>query len=132
MSGPTLWGDATVTKICGSGLLLSGVLGILSAPIAINVGYPVVVDFGDGETLLRFAAAPAPLLFGLLQLFLPTLALASPLGFWYVLRSAGSIVLLGVVLNLVGLVFTTIQDAIELTLLLYLPPAYVAAGDTRP
>jgi hypothetical protein len=115
-------------------LLLSGVLGLAAAPIAMRIGYPVFVDFGDGETLSRFAAAaPAPFLFGLLQVSLPTLALVSPLGFHYLLRNAGSTVLLGVVLNSLGLVFTTIQDGIEITLLYYLPRAYVAADEAvRP
>ena len=126
--------DAAVTKICGAFLLLSGVLGFAAAPIAMSINYPVFVDFGDGETLSRFAAAsPTPFLFGLLQILLPTLALASSVGFYYWLRSSGSVVVLGVVLNSLGLVFTTIQDGIEVTLLHYLPSAYLAADEaSRP
>ena len=69
-------GKTTTTKVCGVCLLLSGVLGLAAAPIAMSIGYPVFVDFGDGETLSRFAeAAPAPFLFGLLQISLPTFAI---------------------------------------------------------
>lgn len=127
-------GDATVTRLCGVCLLLSGVLGLVAAPVAVSIGYPVFADFGDGEALSRLAAtAPAPFLFGLLQICLPTLALASSLGFYYLLRSAGAVVVLGVMLNALGLVFTTIQDGIEVTLVYYLPPTYVAANEAaRP
>jgi hypothetical protein len=127
-------GDATVTRICGVFLLLSGALGLVAAPVAMSIGYPVFADFGDGEALSRLAAAaPAPFLFGLLQICLPTFALASSLGFYYLLRSAGAVVVLGVVLNALGLVFTTIQDGIEVTLVHYLPASYVAADEvTQP
>jgi hypothetical protein len=127
-------GEETVTKICGVFLLLSGVLGLVAGPIAMRIDYPVFADFGDGETLSRFAAAwPTPFLFGLLQISLPCLALASSLGFYYWLKDAGAIVVLGVVLNALGLVFTTIQDGIEVALLHYLPTAYLAAEEpTRP
>jgi hypothetical protein len=99
-----------------------------------RLGYPIFIHYGNGETLSRFAAtAPTPFLFGPLQLSLPTLALMSPLGFYYLLRGAGSGVVLGVVLNSLGLVFTTIQDGIEVTLLHYLPSAYASAEiATRP
>jgi hypothetical protein len=115
-------------------LLASGLLGLVIAPIAISLGYPIFIDYGDGETLSRFASTmPTPFLFGLLQLSLPTLALVSPLGFYYVLRGAGSSVVLGVLLNSLGLVFSTIQDGIEVALVHYLPPAYATAdAATRP
>jgi hypothetical protein len=132
MSGSLSLSDTTVTRICGTCLLLSGLLGLAAPPIAIGLGLPVFVDFGDGETLSRFAAlAPAPFLFALWQVSMPTLAMASSLGFYYLLQESGSAVVLGVVLNSLGLVFTTIQDGIEVTLTHYLPAAYVAAASAE-
>jgi hypothetical protein len=120
--------DARATKICGTFLFLSGVLGLALAPVAMRIGYPLFADFGNGEMLLRFASTwPAPLWFDLMQVSVPALMLAAAPGFFYLLRSGGSLVVLGVVLTSLGLVFTTAQDGVELTLVVYLPRAYATA-----
>jgi hypothetical protein len=122
--------DSVVAKICGACLGISAVLGLAAGPIAGMVGYPLLVDFGDEATLSSFAAAwPAPFLFCLLQVSLPTLALGSGLGFYHVVRVARPIVVLGVVLWSLGLVFTTVQDGIEVSLAYYLPSAYSQADE---
>jgi hypothetical protein len=123
--------DSVVAKICGAFLGLSAVLGLAAGPIAGMIGYPLVVDFADAATLSSFAAAwPAPFLFCLLQLSLPTLALASGLGFYHVVGIARPILVLGVLLWSLGLVLTTAQDAIEVSLAYYLPNAYAQADET--
>jgi len=120
--------DTTVTRLCGAFTLLSAVLGLAGAPIAASIGYPIFADFGDGDTLLAMASNwPTPLLFGLLQITLPTLALAGALGYYYLLKDGGPLVVLGVVLLCSGLVFTIAQDGIEIALIDALPRAYAAA-----
>jgi hypothetical protein len=120
--------DTTVTKLCGAFTLLSAVLGLVGVPIAMSIGYPIFADFGDGDTLLALASSwPAPLLFGVLQIALPTLMLGGTLGYFYLLKDGGALVVLGVVLACSGLVFTIAQDGIEVALVDALPRAYAAA-----
>ena len=124
--------ETTVTKLCGFFTLLSAVLGLAGAPISMSIGYPIFADFGDAETLVAMAASwPAPFLFGLLQIALPTLALAGALGYYYLLRDGGPLVVLGVVLLCSGLVFTIAQDGVEVALVDALPRAYAAATTER-
>src|SRR5688500_3351571 len=136
MMGPRLQapGSSSVTKICGACLLLSGVLGLGLPAFGSSIGYPIFVDFGDAATLQHFASIwPLPLWFAVLAAIVPTLTLSSGPGFYYMLKHDGAIVVLGVALLSLGLVFTVAQDGIEVTLVAYLPRAYVAADPTaRP
>src|SRR5262245_52646138 len=127
-------GERTVVRFCGVCQLLAGVLGLAAAPIAMSIGYPMLVDFGDSSVLTQFAAAaPWPFLFALLQISLPTLTLSATPGFYWMLRDRGPGVVLGVALMMAGLVFTTIQDGVEVTLVHYLPAAYASATEAaRP
>ena len=130
MMGPRLQapGSSSATKICGVCLLCSGVLGLGLPPFGSSIGYPIFVDFGDAATLRHFASIwPLPLWFAVLAAMVPTLTLSSGLGFCYMLKDQGAIVVLGVVLLSLGLVFTLAQDGIELTLVASLPQAYAAA-----
>ena len=120
--------DRSAARICGVFFLLSGVLGLVLPPLGMSIGYPIFANFGDEAMLLHFASTwPLPLWFALLQLATPAFALAGVPGFYYVLKRAGSLAVLGVVMACLGMVFTTAQDGIETTLVAYLPRAYAAA-----
>ena len=43
--------ERTVTRLCGMSLVFSGVVGLAAAPVGASIGYPIVIDFGDGSTL---------------------------------------------------------------------------------
>ena len=72
------------------------------------------MDFGDAATLRRFASIwLLPLWLAVLAAIVPTLTLSSGLGFYYMLKDQGAIVVLGVAPPVVAAVFTVAQDGIE-------------------
>jgi hypothetical protein len=122
--------DRSLAKIAGCFSILSALCILVAIPIGIslNTGGPSAIDFGNPETLDRLRAAmPGMLLVEVLALAGPTLALAAGLGWHQMLRRDGSYVTLGVLLWYVGMLFVVLQDAIEFSLVEFLPAAHASA-----
>lgn len=122
--------DRSLTSICGCFSILSALCILVAIPIGIslNTGGPTAIDFGDPETLSRLQGAmPGMLLVEALALAGPTLALGAGLGWYCVLKRDGSYAVLGVLLWYVGMLFVVLQDAIEFSLVEFLPAAYSSA-----
>src|SRR5262249_39932750 len=96
--------------------------------VANGLGGPAAIDFASPEVLRRLNdARPAILWSEALSLVGPTLALGAGLGWYRIVKPAGSYVALGVLLWYVGMVFVIMQDALEYVLVANLPASYFAS-----
>ena len=121
-------------------LKVSGVCAILTAATLLvglilllgPVDYPDTDDIGTillalDNDRVAYLTARWFILFGLV------LAMASSLGFYYVLREAGGLLSIAIIGFITGTVFVMIQSFIELAIAYELVPAYVdATAATRP
>jgi len=88
--------DMSLTKISAVFSFLSVLTVVAAIPIAIASGGGPSPDYGDAGLLELYAGAmPLPLVGATLALIGPTLALGAGIGWYVVLRGAGSYVALG-------------------------------------
>lgn len=119
--------DRLVLRIAGVFSLLSVAVLIAAIVLGISLGRdPGPIDFSRSVVLQQlYLAGNEVVLLSLLALIAPVLALPAGIGWHNLLRHLGSHVTLGVVLWYAGMVLIIWQDAVEYTLVKYLPQAYV-------
>lgn len=125
--------DKSLTRIAAAFSFAAPISIFVAFGIALahGLGGPVTLDFSTTDSLRHMQdAKPAMLWTELLALVGPTLALGAGLGWYRILRPAGSYVALGVLLWYVGMVFVVTQDALEYVLVARLPELYFAANET--
>ena len=120
-------------KVCGVCAILTAATLLVGLILLVGpVDYP---DTDEIETILlalhndrvAYLAARWFIVFGLV------LAMASSLGFYYLLREAGGLMWIAIVGFITGTVFVMTQSFIELAIAFELVPAYVDAAEaTRP
>jgi hypothetical protein len=128
--------DTWVPRISGGFSILSIAATLAAFGIGSSRGLlpPTAFDFSNANDLTRLAAdSRAHTLPLALSLVAPCLAIPVGLGWFHVLRPAGSYAVCGVAMFFVGMIFVVLLDALELTLIVDLAPAYGSAdGATKP
>jgi hypothetical protein len=122
--------ESAVLKIAGAFSLLSALAMLTAIPIAAGLqgfGGPGPINFGSGMVLSQLAAtAPRPAWVDTLALLGPVLGLPAGAG-WYLISRQHTLATLGILLWYLGMVFTIMQDAVQIALVVTFPAAYVAA-----
>jgi len=122
--------DTALTRISAAFSFLSPlvVVATIAVMIAGGLGGPAAIDFASPDVLRHLKdSRPAILWSEALSLVGPIVALGAGLGWYRILKPAGSYVALGVLLWYAGMIFVITQDALEFTLVARLPDAYFAS-----
>src|SRR5690606_26470440 len=124
-------GDRLTLRIAGVFSLLSVAVLLAAIVLGISAGRaPGPIDFSQSVVLQQlYRAHDDVVMLSLLALIAPVLALPAGVGWHLLLRHLGGHVTLGAVLWYFGMLLVIWQDAVEYTLVRYLPAAYVPNAD---